>query len=218
VWRGNSASIEPRATRVRFERNATVFTGIVQTSGVLEARERRGPGFRLRVKAPFGELVLGESIAVNGACLTVDECLPSGFLADVSAETNDKTTLGRIAPGARVNLERALAVGERMGGHFVTGHVDATCQVVDLATVGSARRLRIRAPEALLHLIATKGSVTLDGVSLTVNAVRGTSVEVMLIPHTLAATTLERLHPGQDLNLEVDILARYVERNMNGRA
>lgn len=195
-----------------------MFTGIVQALGVLETRERRGPGFRIRVTAPFGALTLGESIAVNGACLTVEQCLPAGFSADVSAETHDKTTLGRIALGSAVNLERALAAGERLGGHFVSGHVDAVCQVAEVATVGSAKRIRIRAPETLMHLVAVKGSVTLDGVSLTVNAVRGTGIELMLIPHTLQATTLSSLHPGQDLNLEVDLLARYVERCMNARA
>ena len=195
-----------------------MFTGIVQTLGALEARERRGPGFRIRVTAPFGALMLGESIAVNGACLTVEQCLPTGFSADVSAETHDKTTLGRIALGSPVNLERALAAGDRLGGHFVSGHVDAVCHVAEVAAIGSAKRVRIRAPEALMHLVAVKGSVTLDGVSLTVNAVRGTSIELMLIPHTLQATTLSSLHPGQDLNLEVDLLARYVERCMNVRA
>jgi riboflavin synthase len=195
-----------------------MFTGIVQALGVLEARERSGSGFRLRVGAPFGPLDLGESIAVNGACLTVSECLPAGFTADVSPETHEKTTLGRIALGGPVNLERALAAGDRLGGHFVSGHVDAQCQVVDVTVVGNARRVRVRAPESLMHLVAVKGSVTLDGVSLTVNDVRGTSIELMLIPHTLQATTLASLRPGQELNLEVDLLARYVERCMNARA
>jgi len=195
-----------------------MFTGIVQAMGALEARDRRSSGFRVRVRAPFGALDLGESIAVSGVCLTVSECLPEGFSADVSPETHDKTTLGRIALGSAVNLERALAVGERMGGHFVSGHVDAVCQVSEVAVVGNAKRVRVRAPEALMHLVAMKGSVTLDGVSLTVNGVRGTSIELMLIPHTLEATTLSTLHPGQDLNLEVDLLARYVERCMNARA
>lgn len=194
-----------------------MFTGIVQALGVLESRERTGPGFRIRVGAPFGALDLGESIAVNGACLTVAECLPAGFSADVSPETHDKTTLGRIPVGSPVNLERALAAGDRLGGHFVSGHVDALCQVVDATVVGNARRVRVRAPESLMHLVAVKGSVTLDGVSLTVNEVRGTSIELMLIPHTLQATTLASLRPGQDLNLEVDLLARYVERCMNAR-
>jgi riboflavin synthase len=111
-----------------------------------------------------------------------------------------------------VNLERALAVGERLGGHFVSGHVDGAARVVEVTPVGPARRLRVRAPAELMHLIAAKGSVCLDGVSLTVNAVRGLELELMLIPHTLEATTLLELRPGQALNLEVDLLARYVER------
>lgn len=195
-----------------------MFTGIVQVAGVLEGRERRGPGFKLRIKAAFDELVLGESIAVNGVCLTVEQCLPAGFSADVSVETHDKTTLGRLPIGAIVNLERALAVGDRMGGHFVSGHVDAVCQVIDVINVGPTQRVQVRVPEDLSHLIAVKGSVTLDGVSLTVNAVRGTAVEVMLIPHTLQVTTLGSLRPARELNLEVDLLARYVERCLAARA
>jgi riboflavin synthase len=195
-----------------------VFTGIVQQAGTLEARERRGPGFRLRIQAAYERLMLGESIAVNGACLTVESCLATGFWADVSAETHDKTTLGRIPVGASLNLERALAVGDRLGGHYVSGHVDAVCQVVDVVTVGAARRVRVRAPEELTHLIAVKGSLCLDGVSLTVNAVRGATVELMLIPHTFQTTTLRSLRAGQELNLEVDLLARYVERCINGRS
>lgn len=195
-----------------------VFTGIVQALGVLEARERRGTGFRIKIAAPFEKLALGESIAVNGACLTVEQCLTTGFSADVSPETHDKTTLGRIAVGSSVNLERALAAGDRLGGHFVSGHVDSICQVVEVQVAGNAKRVRVRAPESLMRLIAVKGSITLDGVSLTVNDVRGTSVEVMLIPHTVAATTFAGLHAGQELNLEVDLLARYVERCMNARS
>ncbi len=195
-----------------------MFTGIVQATGVLEARERRGQGFSLRITAPFAGLELGESVAVNGTCLTVEQKLPNGFGADVSLETSDKTTLGRLAPQSRVNLERALGVGDRLGGHFVSGHVDAVCQVAEVALVGGDKRVRIRAPETLLHLIAVKGSVCLDGVSLTVNAVRGSVFEVMLIPHTLSATTLFSWQAGQALNLEVDLLARYVERCLAGRS
>jgi riboflavin synthase len=193
-----------------------MFTGIIQLPGKLRSRERHGPGFRIVVQAAFERLQLGESIAVNGVCLTVAQTLPDAFAADLSAETHDKTTLGRVSLAARLNLERALAVGERMGGHFVSGHVDGAARVVDVTNVGTARRLRVRAPAELLHLIAVKGSVCLDGVSLTVNALRGTEVELMLIPHTLEVTTLSELRAGQDLNLEVDLLARYVERCMKG--
>lgn len=193
-----------------------MFTGIIQLGGKLRSRERHGPGFRIAVQAAFERIELGESIAVNGVCLTVAQCSADGFTADLSAETHERTTLGRLALGARLNLERALAVGERLGGHFVSGHVDGAARVVDVTTVGDARRVRVRAPAELLHLIAVKGSVCLDGVSLTVNALRGTEVELMLIPHTLQVTTLSELRAGQDLNLEVDLLARYVERCMKG--
>lgn len=195
-----------------------MFTGLVQAVGRLEARERRGAGSRVKVAAPFPDLALGESIAVNGACLTVEQCSPGKFTADISPETQEKTTLGRLAPGSAMNLERALSASDRLGGHFVSGHVDAICQVVDVSAVSNAKRVRIRVREDLMHLIAVKGSLTLDGVSLTVNALRGTTVELMLVPHTLLATTLSALHAGQDLNLEVDLLARYVERCMNARS
>jgi riboflavin synthase len=193
-----------------------MFTGIVQISGQLRSRERHGPGFRIGVQAAFERLQLGESIAVNGACLTVALLLPAGFAADLSLETHEKTTLGRLSLGARLNLERSLAVGDRLGGHFVSGHVDGAARVVDVSHVGTARRVRVRAPAELMGLIAVKGSVCVDGVSLTVNAVRGQELELMLIPHTLDVTTLSDLRPGQDLNLEVDLLARYVERCMKG--
>jgi riboflavin synthase len=193
-----------------------MFTGIIQIGGKLRSRERHGPGFRISVQAAFERIELGESIAVNGVCLTVAQSSADGFTADLSVETHERTTLGRLSLGARLNLERALAVGERLGGHFVSGHVDGAARVVDVTTVGDARRVRVRAPSELLHLIAVKGSVCLDGVSLTVNALRGTEIELMLIPHTLGVTTLSELRAGQDLNLEVDLLARYVERCLQG--
>jgi riboflavin synthase len=193
-----------------------MFTGIVQIGGKLRARTRRGPNYEVDIEAAFECIELGESIAVNGVCLTVTRCLPDGFTADVSLETHERTTLGRLPVGARLNLERALAVGERLGGHFVSGHVDGEGRIVEVAHVGDARRVRLRAPADLLHLIAVKGSLCVDGVSLTVNAVRGPEVELMLIPHTLAITTLADLRPGQELNLEVDLLARYVERCLQG--
>lgn len=189
-----------------------MFTGIVQATGSLESRERRGPGFRVKVRAPFSGLQLGESIAVNGVCLTVTEDLGHGFSADISSETSETTTLGGLELGDSVNLERALAVGDRLGGHYVSGHVDAVCKIAERATVGDAERFRIRAPAELMRLIAAKGSICLDGVSLTVNAVRGNAFDIMLVPHTLSNTTLEAMRPGHELNLEVDLLARYVER------
>jgi riboflavin synthase len=140
-----------------------------------------------------------------------------GFAADVSLETERRTTLGQLRTGARVNLERALAVGERLGGHFVSGHVDGICQIESVRPLGSDRLVRVRASRELMPLIAVKGSVSLDGVSLTVNVVRDDGFDLMLIPHTLATTTLSALAPGQSRNLEVDVLARYVARAL-GRA
>ena len=167
---------------------------------------------QLHVEAPYRPLDIGESIAVSGVCLTVTEETPRGFLADASTETCRATTLGGLPAGARVNLERALAVGERLGGHIVSGHVDGVCSVVEARPSGTARLLRFRAPEALMPLIAPKGSVCLDGVSLTVNAVQGSTFEVLVIPHTLQQTTLSEVRAGAKLNLEVDVLARYVQR------
>ena len=194
-----------------------MFTGIIQAVGALARRERRGSGHRLHVQAPFAGLEPGESVAVDGACLTVAQLEADGFAADVSLETERRTTLGQLRTGARVNLERALCVGERLGGHFVSGHVDGVCQIESVRPLGADRLVRVRARRELMPLIAVKGSVSLDGVSLTVNAVRDDGFDLMLIPHTLAATTLSALAPGQSRNLEVDVLARYVARAL-GRA
>lgn len=198
-------------------KGADVFTGIIQAVGALGRREPRGSGHRLHVRAPFAALEPGESVAVDGACLTVAQPETGGFAADVSLETERRTTLGQLRPGARVNLERALAVGERLGGHFVSGHVDGVCQIESVRALGGDRLVRVRAERELMPLIAVKGSVSLDGVSLTVNAIHGDGFDLLLIPHTLAATTLSLLAPGQTRNLEVDVLARYVARVL-GRA
>lgn len=189
-----------------------MFTGLVELKGVLARRSRRGPGYRLTVESALGPLVLGESISVSGACLTVVSTDARSFDADVSLETAQKTTLGALAIGAVVNLERALKVGDRLGGHLVSGHVDAVGQLLSVAPAGEAQRLSIAYPRELARFIAVKGSITLDGVSLTVNAIAGEVLEVMVIPHTLAVTTLGELAPGAPLNLEVDTLARYAVR------
>jgi riboflavin synthase len=189
-----------------------MFTGLVELKGVLARRVRRGPGFRLAVEAAFGPLLLGESISVSGACLTVVNSDGRGFEAEVSLETAQKTTLGALALGSSLNLERALKVGDRLGGHLVSGHVDAVAELRRVAPAGDARRLAVAYPRELARFIAVKGSVTLDGVSLTVNAVGGDLLEVMVIPHTLAVTTLGELRPGAPINLEVDTLARYAVR------
>lgn len=192
-----------------------MFTGLVEATGALERRDRRGPGYRCTIRTDLGSLSLGESISVSGVCLTVVSMDPSGFEADVSLETAEKTTLGEVALGGAVNLERSLQVGDRLGGHIVSGHVDGVAKVSSVEEVGEAWRVVISVPEELLRFVATKGSVALDGVSLTVNDVRDDRVEVMLIPHTRAVTTLKSLAPGVRLNLEVDLFARYVVRQLD---
>ncbi len=198
-----------------------MFTGLVEAIGCLKRRERRGPGFELWVEAPFGEYSLGESIAVAGACLTVTRFEQGGFAADVSQETAALTRLGALPLGARVNLERSLQVGARLGGHWVSGHVDGTAELLSQNRAGEAISHAFRAPPELMRFIAAKGSVTLDGVSLTVNRLLGpealpSGFEVMLIPHTLQVTTLGELSPGAHVNLEVDLLARYAVRYLAG--
>ena len=197
-----------------------MFTGIVQEVGTIRRSEARagvsGPEDR-RIEVGFAgiaweRLNLGDSICVDGVCLTVADTGAASFQADVSGETLRVTTLGAKAEGARVNLEPALRAGDSLGGHWVSGHVDGIAEV--LATSSDARSLRVdfAAPKTLARYIARKGSVTLDGVSLTVNDVDGPRFSVNLIPHTLEVTTLGSLAVGVRVNLEIDLLARYVER------
>jgi riboflavin synthase len=198
-----------------------VFTGLVEAIGVLRRREGR-PVARLRFDVGAGAafeapLVLGESIAVNGVCLTVDAIVAGGFEADASEETLHKTTLGRVSIGGRVHLERATPLGGRMGGHVVLGHVDCVGSVVGLEMRGDARRLSVRVDETIAAYVAPKGSITLDGVSLTVNGVRdgeGCVLDVMLVPHTIGRTLLGDLRPSASVNVEADVLARYVARQL----
>lgn len=192
-----------------------MFTGLVETTGVLRAITPRGPGYRLSVDCDLGALELGESIAVSGACLTVAAIGPGGFEADISLETAQKTTLGTLSRGAALNLERSVRVGDRLGGHLVTGHVDGVATVGEVARVGEAVRVGVDCPAPLAPFIAAKGSVALDGVSLTVNALRSGGFEVMLIPHTQEITNLGAVRPGLQMNLEVDLLARYVVRYLS---
>ncbi|MEZ4294272.1 MAG: riboflavin synthase [Polyangiaceae bacterium] len=195
-----------------------MFTGLVETTGVIRRRSG-GPVARVWIEGRFDSgLVLGESISVNGACLTVDRILDGGFEVDVSAETLARTTLGEMAVGARVHLERATKAGGRLGGHIVAGHVDGVGRVASRQKSGDAVALGVRVPGELGGFLAAKGSVTLDGVSLTINAVSGgagdaeAGIEVMLVPHTLGATMLGELRAGDRVNVEVDVLARYVAR------
>jgi riboflavin synthase len=191
-----------------------VFTGLVAGTGKLISRERRGPGYRLVVGtaglAGFDALELGESIAVAGACLTVVTRTPTSFDADVSIETVEKTTLGRLPLGCDLNLERSLRVGDRLGGHWVSGHVDGVGRVSSVETQGESWLVRITLPEDLRRFVAAKGSVALDGVSLTANAVVGLELSVMLIPHTRQVTSLKHWRAGAELNLEADLVARYL--------
>lgn len=191
-----------------------MFTGLVEAMGVLASREPRGPGARLVIRATLaGELLAtGESISVDGACLSVVESPAGGFAVDATAETLARTTLGTLPLGRRVNLERALQVGDRLGGHIVTGHVDAVGTLVERKAVGEAEAMTFSLPAQLARFFAEKGSIAVAGVSLTVNAVRDNAFDVMLIPITLRATTLGDLAPGEQVNLEVDLVARYVAR------
>jgi riboflavin synthase len=185
---------------------------LVEQTGLLRARTARGPSARLVVGASLGTLELGESIAVDGVCLTVDALVAEGFEADASAETLAKTTLGKLAIGAKVNLERAAKLGQRMGGHIVSGHVDGVGKVTERVSVGGAVEMSLQAPSDLLRFLAPKGSVCVSGVSLTVNAVVDDRFSLMLIPHTLGKTSLGALKPGDPVNLEADVVARYVAR------
>ncbi len=203
-----------------------MFTGIITDLGRVRALEARGDT-RLTIETGYdtATIALGASIACSGACLTVVEKGPGGdpggdkvawFAADVSAETLSKTTLGAWAPGTAVNLERALRLGDELGGHLVSGHVDGVAEACARAEEGDSLRLAFTAPAALMAFVAVKGSVTLDGVSLTVNRVEdapgGGRFEVNIIAHTAALTTLGACRPGARVNLEIDLLARYVQR------
>lgn len=191
-----------------------MFTGIVTALGEMESRVAGPTGASLRVRSPWDDLTVGESVAVDGACLTVTRAEVSGsFEADVSAETLARTTLGERRPGDRVHLERALRAGDRLGGHLVTGHVDAVGTVAAVREAGGeARALTVRVPEWLAGELAPKGSVAVDGVSLTVNGVRGSEFEVMVVPHTARGTKLGGLRAGDRVNVETDVLAKYVRR------
>jgi riboflavin synthase len=192
-----------------------MFTGLIEGVGTLAMREMRGGDARLRIAVgtlPFDNGQLGESISVNGCCLTVVEFDADSFAVDTSNETLALTTLGRLAIGAPLNLERAMLPTDRLGGHLVSGHVDGLGIAARRRDDARAVRWRITAPMALLRYVAHKGSVCVDGVSLTVNEVDDAGFEVALIPHTVERTAFRALCEGDAVNLEVDLLARYVER------
>ena len=191
-----------------------MFTGLIQQVGELTGVRRRdaGSALAIRTASPWPDLALGESIAVDGVCLTVSGIQADGFLADASFETLVRTTLADAGSGRRVHLERALRLADRLGGHLVTGHVDGVGSVARVSERGAFREIEVRVPGELLPQIAEKGSIALDGVSLTVNRVLGDRVTVAVIPHTLAATTLSLWRAGRKINLETDLVAKYVQR------
>jgi riboflavin synthase len=190
-----------------------MFTGIVTDIGTVIAREARGDTrFRISTGYDTGTVDVGASIACSGVCLTVVQKGGDWFSADVSAETLSRTTLGAWQDGSRVNLERSLKVGDELGGHIVSGHVDGVGQVTAVRADGDSLRVDVRVPTGLAGFIAEKGSITIDGVSLTVNSVADAVFGINLIPHTQQVTTLGKLKAGDSVNLEIDVLARYVAR------
>ena len=199
-----------------------MFTGIVTDVGTVIAAEQRGD-LRLRVRTALdlATVDLGASIACSGVCLTVVDKGGEWFAVDVSAETQSATVAALWREGARLNLERALRLGDELGGHIVTGHVDSVGEVLGVCAEGDSQRIGVRVPRSLAPMVAAKGSVTLDGVSLTINDVRdeaqSTHFAVNIIPHTATQTTLGQLEQGQQLNVEVDVLARYLARMMAAR-
>lgn len=196
-----------------------MFTGIITDIG--EVVSVRGGHFTLRSGYPADTIPLGASIGCDGCCLTATSVKADGkgsiFTVDVSNETKSKTTLGGWQTGSRINLERALRAGDELGGHIVSGHIDGVAAIVDITPDGESRRITFEAPEHLALYIAPKGSVALDGISLTVNEVAGSRFGVNIIPHTLTATTWESKKPGDKVNLEVDLFARYVARLLEFR-
>ncbi len=196
-----------------------MFTGIIQAVGEVAAMEPSGGDLRLRIrtgKLPLDDVALGDSICTNGVCLTVIELPGDGYWADVSVESLNFTTLGDLKPGSRVNLEKALTPASRLGGHIVSGHVDGVGEVISLHKDARSIRFVLRAPDALARYIAHKGSICVDGTSLTVNAVNGAEFDLNIIPQTMAETVIGEYEPGSRVNLEVDVIARYLERLMQG--
>ena len=196
-----------------------MFTGIIQSVGAIRGLEDRSGDVRLSIgvgKLDMADVALGDSIAVNGVCLTAVVLSSDAFGADVSRETLSLTTLGELRPGSRVNLEKALTLSTPLGGHLVSGHVDGVGQVLERRDDARSVRLRIEAPANLARYIASKGSICVDGTSLTVNKVEGARFELNIVPHTLEETVIGGYAAGTRVNLEVDLIARYLERLMLG--
>lgn len=196
-----------------------MFTGIIQAIGTLAAMEPRGGDVALHIRTGQLELAdvqLGDSIATNGVCLTVIGLPGDGYVADVSRESLSLTTLGDLKPGSPVNLEKALTLSTPLGGHLVSGHVDGVGRVLERRDDARSIRFRIEAPAELARYIAHKGSICVDGASLTVNAVHGSQFELNIVPHTVKETIIDGYRPGTRVNLEVDLVARYLERLLLG--
>ncbi|MGV8921049.1 MAG: riboflavin synthase [Pseudomonas sp.] len=196
-----------------------MFTGIIESIGSIRAITPKGGDVRVYVatgKLDLSDVKLGDSIAVNGVCLTAVELPGDGFWADVSRETLDCTAFVDLKTGSPVNLEKALTPTTRLGGHLVSGHVDGVGEIVSREDNARAIQFRVRAPRELAKYISHKGSITVDGTSLTVNAVNGAEFELTIVPHTLAETIMAEYKPGRQVNLEVDLLARYMERLLLG--
>ncbi|QLQ31075.1 MAG: riboflavin synthase [Candidatus Thiothrix singaporensis] len=196
-----------------------MFTGIIEAVGSIRDMQPKGGDLRLTIavgKLEMGDVALGDSIAVNGVCLTAIAFDSSSFSADVSRETLSLTSLGNLSRGSKVNLEKALTLQTRLGGHLVSGHVDGLGEVTDRHDDARSVRFSIRAPDHLAKYIAAKGSITVDGVSLTVNKVDGAAFELNIVPHTLQETIIAAYRSGSRVNLEVDVVARYLERLLLG--
>lgn len=215
----------PKGAAFRFLRarccitEVRVFTGIIEAIGQIKAMDAQGGDLRVRVATgclDLADVKLGDSIAVNGVCLTAVELPGDGFAADVSRETIERTGLAELKSGSRVNLEKALTPTTRLGGHLVSGHVDGVGQIIERRDNARAVQFKVRAPAELAKYIAHKGSITVDGTSLTVNAVNGAEFELTIVPHTLSQTIMADYQAGRRVNLEVDLLARYLERLLLG--
>ena len=196
-----------------------MFTGIISAIGDIANLEQRGGDVRLTIRTgnlSLTDVQLGDSIACNGACLTAVELTGEGFIADVSVETLSLTTIGNWQTGSRINLEKAMQANDRFGGHIVSGHVDGLGEVVSLEEDARSWRFRIRAPRELAKYIAHKGSITVDGTSLTINKVEGSEFELNIVPHTMTHTVMGDYKVGTQVNLEVDLVARYLERLLLG--
>ncbi|MFK8042853.1 riboflavin synthase [Congregibacter sp.] len=197
-----------------------MFTGIIQAVGTVAAQQPSGGDLRMRIhtgKLALDDVGIGDSIATNGVCLTVTELPGDGFWADVSRETLNLTTLGGLSQGSSVNLEKSLTPESRLGGHIVSGHVDGLGEIVSMEEDARSWRVVVRAPDELAKYIAHKGSICIDGTSLTVNAVDGANFDLNIIPQTMTETVFEHYSPGSRVNLEVDVIARYLERLLQGK-